>query len=40
MGLLSLGVKQGESIYVFANGSDEKEAVAALIELVDHNFGE
>ncbi|MEF9989599.1 MAG: HPr family phosphocarrier protein [Christensenellaceae bacterium] len=40
MGLLSLGVKYGESIYVFANGKDEKESVAALAELVDNNFGE
>jgi len=40
MGLLSLGVKYGESIYVFANGKDEKEAVAALVELVENNFGE
>ncbi len=40
MGLLSLGVKYGESIYVFANGKDEKEAVAALAELVENNFGE
>ena len=39
MGLLSLGVKYGESIYVFANGKDEKEAVAALVELVESNFG-
>jgi phosphocarrier protein HPr len=40
MGLLSLGVKYGESIYVFANGKDEKEAVAALATLVENNFGE
>ncbi len=40
MGLLSLGVKYQESIYVFANGKDEKEAVAALVELVANNFGE
>ena len=40
MGLLSLGVKKGESIYVFAYVGDEKDAVAALAELVDHNFGE
>ncbi len=40
MGLLSLGVKHGESIYVFANGKDEKEAVEALLELADNNFGE
>lgn len=40
MGLLSLGVKHGESIYVFANGKDEKESVAALAELVENNFGD
>ena len=40
MGLLSLGVKRGESIYLFANGGDEKDAVEALAELVDNNFGE
>ncbi len=40
MGLLSLGVKYGESIYVFANGGDEKAAVNALVDLVAKNFGE
>ena len=40
MGLLSLGVKKGESIYVFANGSDEKDSVEALAELVENGFGE
>ena len=40
MGLLSLGVKQNESIYVFANGNDETEAVEALAELAEKNFGE
>ena len=40
MGLLSLGVKYGESVYVFANGKDEKDAVAALVDLVEKNFGE
>ena len=39
-GFLSLGVKKGESIYVFANGGDEKDAVEALAELVENNFGE
>jgi len=33
MGVLSLGIKNGESIYVLANGKDEKEALAALEEL-------
>lgn len=39
MGLLSLGVKPGEFIYIFASGSDEKEAMAAIEELVENNFG-
>lgn len=33
MGVLLLGIKQGESIYVLANGVDEKEALDALEEL-------
>ena len=40
MGLLSLGVQKDESIYVFANGKDENEAVEALAELAEKNFGE
>jgi len=35
MGVLSLGVKQGEKIYIFANGKDEDEAIGALEKLVD-----
>lgn len=34
MGVLSLGVKQGEKIYIFANGDDEEEAISALEKLV------
>ncbi len=34
MGVLSLGVKQGEKIYIFANGKDEQDAVAAIEKLV------
>ncbi len=34
MGVLSLGVKQGEKIYIFANGKDEKEAIDAIENLV------
>lgn len=34
MGVLSLGVKQGEKIYIFANGKDEEEAIAAMEKLV------
>ena len=40
MGLLSLAVKKGESIYVFANGPDENAAVNALAELAEKDFGE
>lgn len=34
MGLLSLGVKSGDSIYAFATGKDEKEAIEALAAYV------
>lgn len=34
MGLLSLGVKQGESIHIIATGDDEKEALLALTQLI------
>lgn len=33
MGVLSLGIRKGESIYVLANGKDEKDALSALEEL-------
>ncbi|MBR6523237.1 MAG: HPr family phosphocarrier protein [Clostridia bacterium] len=38
LGVLSLGVTQGESIIVGANGSDEKEAVDSLAELIMSNL--
>ncbi len=38
MGVLSLGVKQGEQIYIFANGKDEEKAIEALEELVEKSF--
>lgn len=38
--LLTLGVGQGEGIIIQASGSDETEAVDALIALVDSGFGE
>ena len=40
LGVLSLGITKGASITLLADGSDEKEAVAALSELVSGNFGE
>lgn len=38
MGVLSLGVRQGEKIYIFANGDDEEEAISALEKLVNTAF--
>ena len=40
LGVLSLGIVKGTTITLLAAGSDEKEAVAALSELVSGNFGE
>ena len=40
LGVLSLGIMKGTTITLLADGSDEKEAVAALSELVSGNFGE
>ena len=40
LGVLSLGITKGTTITLLADGSDEKEAVAALCELVSGNFGE
>lgn len=34
MGVLSLGVKQGEKIYISTNGKDEVDAVNAIEKLV------
>ena len=38
--ILSLGVSQSHQIEVTAEGTDEDEAVAAITELVESNFGE
>lgn len=35
MGVLSLCAKQGEKIYVYAQGKDEEEAVKAIEELIN-----
>ena len=40
LGVLSLGITKGSTITLLADGSEEKEAVAALSELVSGNFGE
>ena len=40
LGVLSLGIVGGTTITLIADGPDEKEAVAALAELINSNFGE
>jgi len=40
LGVLSLGITRGTTINIIADGSDEQEAVAVLVELVDSNFTE
>lgn len=38
LGVLSLGIVGGTSIKISADGSDEKEAVDGLVELVESGF--
>ena len=40
MGLLMLAVPIGEEIKITAEGTDEKEAIKALCDLIDNRFGE
>lgn len=40
MGVMSLAVSQGTTIAISAQGEDEKDAVEALVELVESKFGE
>ena len=40
LGVLSLGIVKGTAITLIADGSDEKEAVNALVDLVNNNFGD
>ena len=40
LGVLSLGIVKGTTITLIADGTDEKEAVEALVDLVKDNFGE
>ena len=40
LGVLSLGVVKGGEINIIADGEDEAEALAALLHLVETNFGE
>ena len=40
LGVLTLGVSQGTTIMVRADGPHADEAIAALSDLVDRDFGE
>lgn len=40
LGVLSLGITRGTSITLSAEGSDEEEAVNALVALINSNFDE
>ena len=40
LGVLSLGIIQGTSVSLVADGADEKEAVDTLVELVSSDFAE
>jgi phosphocarrier protein len=40
LAILALGVNQDDEITISAEGPDEQEALAALIGLIESNFGE
>ncbi|SHJ61770.1 phosphocarrier protein [Geosporobacter subterraneus DSM 17957] len=40
MGIMAMGAVKGEKIQIRADGSDEKEALEAIISLFETNFGE
>ena len=40
MGILLLAAAQGSTITISADGADERDAVAALVALVESGFGE
>ena len=40
LGVLSLGITKGMTITLIADGSDEKDALDGLCELIDSGFGE
>ena len=40
LGVLSSGVHCGDTIHIYAEGEDCNEAISALKELADSNFGE
>ncbi|HCJ2906911.1 TPA: HPr family phosphocarrier protein [Clostridioides difficile] len=40
MGIMSLGLAQGEELKLVVNGEDEEVALATMVELVESGFGE
>ena len=40
LGVLSLGITKGGMVDIIVDGEDENEALAALVALVESNFGE
>lgn len=40
LGILSLGIARGNNINIIADGVDEKQAVDALVDLIESNFSE
>lgn len=38
LGVLSLGIVKGTAVNIIADGSDEEEAIAELMELVNSDF--
>ena len=40
LGVLSLGIVQGTAITLIEDGVDEKEAVDALVDLIENQIGE
>jgi len=40
LGVLSLGIVNGGEMSIITEGEDEEAAMAALLELVESNFGE
>jgi len=40
LGILTLGVEKGQTLWIRANGEDAEEALSAVVALVEQNFGE
>ena len=40
LGLLSAGIKEAQKIEIICEGEDEKEALEALVELIESGLGE